>query len=495
MISLNSKSHLMKTHFSDSLVKYSSARNIPQQSTTLPYTSDIENNPQSPKKRIPSNSKTINCALCLQDIDTDKFEIHYELELSSMESKPFSIYDDELKKSNPTSVKIKINPPKIKVKKHKRIVDNSDLESSPSNSTSPIKSISIKTRSSKSHSDSDSELDKPLAKIIKTRKQYTKKQPVPKNNAPKNSLKNKPLKNQPSSSSKQVRKSTRPKKPLLNTLRDESDIDETAENHIEKNICFICNKVLNTNNLIEINSHIDSCLNSQTNDQQFPDSQHHSNAPSTRHDSPEPAEFFEYEWAGQTRVRATALLDGPISSVFNSYSNSPLESNANSHPTSASNQNAPLLSNDPEVDIEIDLNENNDIIYGQPQYTQKDLDKALKKINSDSKKTPPSKKITASSSNNKTKPNDNNQFLSSLSTSQLLLIIDSLKSQLNDQSDLIQSSPKCLVCLSNFSVPLTSVLCWHVHCESCWLKTLSVKKLCPQCKLITQPSDLRRIYI
>jgi hypothetical protein len=43
--------------------------------------------------------------------------------------------------------------------------------------------------------------------------------------------------------------------------------------------------------------------------------------------------------------------------------------------------------------------------------------------------------------------------------------------------------------------PLASINCWHVHCEECWLKTLSVKKLCPQCNVITSPSDLRKIYL
>lgn len=80
----------------------------------------------------------------------------------------------------------------------------------------------------------------------------------------------------------------------------------------------------------------------------------------------------------------------------------------------------------------------------------------------------------------------------------------------------------------NYIVPLVSVSCWHVHCEECWLRTLvstdfitrslpfrccvvvlmwifyhdffflnwqGAKKLCPQCNMITSPSDLRRIYL
>lgn len=54
---------------------------------------------------------------------------------------------------------------------------------------------------------------------------------------------------------------------------------------------------------------------------------------------------------------------------------------------------------------------------------------------------------------------------------------------------------KCLICMDSYSMPLTSIQCWHVHCEECWLRTLGAKKLCPQCNTITAPGDLRRIYL
>ncbi|XP_068197405.1 E3 ubiquitin-protein ligase RNF220a isoform X2 [Antennarius striatus] len=47
----------------------------------------------------------------------------------------------------------------------------------------------------------------------------------------------------------------------------------------------------------------------------------------------------------------------------------------------------------------------------------------------------------------------------------------------------------------SYSMPLTSIQCWHVHCEECWLRTLGNKKLCPQCNTITSPGDLRRVYL
>uniref|UniRef100_A0AAY4EWX7 RING-type domain-containing protein n=1 Tax=Denticeps clupeoides TaxID=299321 RepID=A0AAY4EWX7_9TELE len=38
---------------------------------------------------------------------------------------------------------------------------------------------------------------------------------------------------------------------------------------------------------------------------------------------------------------------------------------------------------------------------------------------------------------------------------------------------------KCLICMDSYTMPLTFIQCWHVHCEECWLWTLGNKKLCP----------------
>ncbi|KAK4298902.1 hypothetical protein Pmani_028787 [Petrolisthes manimaculis] len=55
--------------------------------------------------------------------------------------------------------------------------------------------------------------------------------------------------------------------------------------------------------------------------------------------------------------------------------------------------------------------------------------------------------------------------------------------------------PICRICLGEYSTPVVSVLCWHVHCEKCWLRCLAAKPLCPQCRVITGPSSLRRIHV
>jgi len=75
------------------------------------------------------------------------------------------------------------------------------------------------------------------------------------------------------------------------------------------------------------------------------------------------------------------------------------------------------------------------------------------------------------------------------------ILIDSLKQKIKEQQNLLTSAQKCLICLDTYKIPLVSINCWHVHCEACWLCSLGAKKLCPQCKVITSPVDLRKIYM
>uniref|UniRef100_A0A8C3HKA5 RING-type domain-containing protein n=1 Tax=Chrysemys picta bellii TaxID=8478 RepID=A0A8C3HKA5_CHRPI len=77
------------------------------------------------------------------------------------------------------------------------------------------------------------------------------------------------------------------------------------------------------------------------------------------------------------------------------------------------------------------------------------------------------------------------------------LTMELLKAQIQElrRRLLRKDSYKCHICLDSYSVPLTSIQCWHIHCERCWLRTLGSKKLCPQCNAITSPADLRRVYL
>ncbi|XP_077572647.1 E3 ubiquitin-protein ligase RNF220 isoform X1 [Stigmatopora nigra] len=84
-----------------------------------------------------------------------------------------------------------------------------------------------------------------------------------------------------------------------------------------------------------------------------------------------------------------------------------------------------------------------------------------------------------------------------LSEDSTLTSLDDLKARIRDlEKQLCKGDRfKCLICMDSYSTPLTSIQCWHVHCEECWLRTLGAKKLCPQCNTITTPGDLRRVYL
>ncbi len=74
-------------------------------------------------------------------------------------------------------------------------------------------------------------------------------------------------------------------------------------------------------------------------------------------------------------------------------------------------------------------------------------------------------------------------------------VIESLKEKIREFETQKNNKCKCLICMDAYVDPVVSICCWHVHCEECWLRTLGARKLCPQCNMITSPSDLRRIYM
>eukprot|EP00063_Salmo_salar_P030147 XP_014004982.1 PREDICTED: E3 ubiquitin-protein ligase RNF220 [Salmo salar] len=78
-----------------------------------------------------------------------------------------------------------------------------------------------------------------------------------------------------------------------------------------------------------------------------------------------------------------------------------------------------------------------------------------------------------------------------------LTTLDSLRSRIRDLEKQMSRGDghNCLICRDTYTTPLTSIQCWHAHCEECWLRTLGAKKLCPQCNTITSPGDLRRVFL
>ena len=67
--------------------------------------------------------------------------------------------------------------------------------------------------------------------------------------------------------------------------------------------------------------------------------------------------------------------------------------------------------------------------------------------------------------------------------------------ELKRENQHLRQTSLCNICLTTYSKPVVSTVCWHVHCEICWLRSLGAKKLCPQCKVIVQPKNLRKIYL
>ncbi|KDQ64427.1 hypothetical protein JAAARDRAFT_28057 [Jaapia argillacea MUCL 33604] len=53
----------------------------------------------------------------------------------------------------------------------------------------------------------------------------------------------------------------------------------------------------------------------------------------------------------------------------------------------------------------------------------------------------------------------------------------------------------CRICLEPYTEPTVSTGCWHTCCRECWLRCLGSTKLCPMCKRITGATELRRVYL
>lgn len=53
----------------------------------------------------------------------------------------------------------------------------------------------------------------------------------------------------------------------------------------------------------------------------------------------------------------------------------------------------------------------------------------------------------------------------------------------------------CRICIDPYTEPTVSTGCWHTCCKECWLRCLGSTKLCPICKRITGARDLRRVYL
>lgn len=162
-------------------------------------------------------------------------------------------------------------------------------------------------------------------------------------------------------------------------------------------------------------------------------------------------EYEEYTWCNMTRIRTTTLL---------------------SPETRASMFNAAVISRPSDTSFEetVDVEEDATAVYGPPQFSEDDV-------------------VTVSENEEGTAVGgddgaESKQFHQSDSTSSH-----------DVEKKPISLLPQCLICMDHYESPLVSIQCWHVYCERCWLKALKAQKLCPKCKTITCPGDLRRIFL
>lgn len=255
---------------------------------------------------------------------------------------------------------------------------------------------------------------------------------------------------------------------------------EEGPSGVKTTLCPVCEEVIHGSS-DELNSHVEVCLRKKE-----------CGGVDDSNDTGSHEVFVEYEWAGQTRIRATSLLEGGFrASGF---------------------QTGIKRRREDEDDCDLNIDGDDSEEYGKPQYTEADVipcqsdemdedhaRQALRGavISGESSPTEKRRGICENgneeeSSEAKGNKEDTKQFDAPDNAD---LVICSLKARLKELDKRKFEKVKCLICMEPYTNPLTSISCWHVHCEECWLRTLGAKKLCPQCNMITSPSDLRKIYL
>ncbi|KAA0719346.1 E3 ubiquitin-protein ligase RNF220 [Triplophysa tibetana] len=221
--------------------------------------------------------------------------------------------------------------------------------------------------------------------------------------------------------------------------------------------------------------------------------------------------FEEYEWCGQKRVRATTLLEGGFRGTGFAMC-----STKESH----------------DSDADLDVDGDDTLEYGKAQYTEADIIPCSGEDQGEAKEREalrgavlnggvPSNRITpefskwgsdempstsngesskqepSSSCSSSTPRTCKNSEIEKITEDSTATTLEALKARIRELEKQILRGDryKCLICMDSYTMPLTSIQCWHVHCEECWLRTLGNKKLCPQCNTITSPGDLRRVYL
>ncbi|XP_032733461.1 E3 ubiquitin-protein ligase RNF220 isoform X1 [Lontra canadensis] len=265
----------------------------------------------------------------------------------------------------------------------------------------------------------------------------------------------------------------------------------------EGQVCPLCDRPL-AGSEQEMSRHVEHCLSKREGSCMAED-----DAVDIEHENSN--RFEEYEWCGQKRIRATTLLEGGFrGSGFVMCSGK----------------------ENPDSDADLDVDGDDTLEYGKPQYTEADVIPCTGEEPGEAKERealrgavlnggPPSTRITPefskwasdaempSTSNGESSKQEamqktcKNSDIEKITEDSAVTTFEALKARVRELERQLSRGDryKCLICMDSYSMPLTSIQCWHVHCEECWLRTLGAKKLCPQCNTITAPGDLRRIYL
>ena len=193
-----------------------------------------------------------------------------------------------------------------------------------------------------------------------------------------------------------------------------------------------------------------------------------------------------YTWAGQERVRATSLVEGGLrgpgfvsitrgdeSEELNILDVDDEEEENSSHSEQYKETDLifPKSESDgaDEGEEDVNLNSRNDENIDDDAAAEEIDPKQFSNV-----------KHLVDKSPSKNSPKD--------ATSEII-------KELKDENSRLRETSMCNICMDSYNTPLVSKKCWHVSCEECWMRALGTKKLCPQCKIIIQPKDLRRIYL
>ncbi|XP_053324569.1 E3 ubiquitin-protein ligase RNF220 isoform X3 [Spea bombifrons] len=264
----------------------------------------------------------------------------------------------------------------------------------------------------------------------------------------------------------------------------------------EGQVCPLCSRPLSGSEE-EMSRHVELCLAKRENCMNEDDSVDIENEHGNR--------FEEYEWCGQKRIRATTLLEGGFRG-----SGFIMCSSKENH----------------DSDADLDVDGDDTLEYGKAQYTEADVIPCTGEEPGEAKEREalrgavlnggtPSTRITTefskwasdempSTSNGESSKQDaamqktcKNSDIEKITEESAVTTFEALKARIRELERQLSRGDryKCLICMDSYTMPLTSIQCWHVHCEECWLRTLGAKKLCPQCNTITSPGDLRRVYL